>query len=163
MMKTAVRTGVSFGLTSGIITSLGLVVGLYTGTQSKSVVVGGILTIAIADSLSDALGIHISQESQNRFSTREIWESTVSTFMTKIFISMTFLLPILLLPNTSAISVSVSWGLFLLVVLNLYLAKVQQVRPWMMIVEHVFIAMLVIGMAYLVGTWIEAELIKASS
>lgn len=37
-------------------------IGLMAGTHSKLAVLGGILTIAIADAMSDALGIHISQE-----------------------------------------------------------------------------------------------------
>jgi len=52
-MKRSFRIGFSFGLTSGIITTLGLMVGLYSSTNSQLVVIGGILTIAIADSLSD--------------------------------------------------------------------------------------------------------------
>ncbi|MBW2265656.1 MAG: hypothetical protein JRF28_05735, partial [Deltaproteobacteria bacterium] len=56
-MKHALKTGLSFGLTSGTITTLGLMVGLHSGTHSKLVVLGGILTIAIADAFSDALGI----------------------------------------------------------------------------------------------------------
>ena len=54
----------SFGLTSGIITTLGLIVGLHSGTHSKLAVIGGILTIAMADAFSDALGIHVSEESE---------------------------------------------------------------------------------------------------
>ena len=64
-MKPSYRTGLSFGLTSGIITTLGLIVGLNGSTHSKFAVIGGILTIAIADAFSDALGIHVSQESQD--------------------------------------------------------------------------------------------------
>jgi hypothetical protein len=51
------------GLTSGIITALGLIAGLYLFTGSRSVVLGGILTISIADLFSDVLGIHIAEES----------------------------------------------------------------------------------------------------
>ena len=65
-MNHSIKTGFSFGLTSGIITTLGLIVGLNSGTGSKLVVLGGILTIAIADAFSDALGIHISEESENK-------------------------------------------------------------------------------------------------
>ena len=57
----SVTVGLSFGLTSGIITTLGLMVGLYSGTHSRLAVLGGILTIAIADSFSDALGYVIGQ------------------------------------------------------------------------------------------------------
>ena len=62
--KHSLEVGLSFGITSGIITTLGLMVGLHSGTHSKVTVIGGILTIAIADSFSDALGIHISEESE---------------------------------------------------------------------------------------------------
>jgi len=76
-MGHSLKTGFSFGLTSGIITTLGLMVGLHSGTHSKLAVTGGILTIAIADAFSDALGIHISEESKNKRITKEIWQTTV--------------------------------------------------------------------------------------
>ena len=65
-MIESIKTGITFGITSGAITTLGLMIGLYSGTNSRGVVIGGILTIAIADSLSDALGIHISEEAHHR-------------------------------------------------------------------------------------------------
>ena len=58
-MKTFVMKGLGYGLTSGIITTLGMMVGLNAGTHSKVAVLGGIFIIAIGDSLSDALGMHI--------------------------------------------------------------------------------------------------------
>ncbi|MBH0196170.1 MAG: hypothetical protein HP494_11385, partial [Nitrospira sp.] len=69
-MKASWKTGLSFGLTSGVITTLGLMVGLHSGTHSRAIVIGGILTIAIADAMSDALGIHVSEESNNSGPTR---------------------------------------------------------------------------------------------
>ena len=53
MMKHSLKTGLSFGLTSEIITTLGLMVGLNSSTHSDLVVIGGILTIAIADGFLD--------------------------------------------------------------------------------------------------------------
>ncbi len=49
------RTGVFFGATSGVITTVGLIAGLYAGTESVVAVLGGILVIAVADAMSDAL------------------------------------------------------------------------------------------------------------
>ena len=86
-MRHSLKVGLCFGLTSGIITTLGLMMGLYSGTNSKLVVIGGILVIAIADSFSDALGIHMSEESENKHTTREVWESTISTFTSDIILS----------------------------------------------------------------------------
>ncbi len=49
------RTGVFFGATSGVITTVGLIAGLYAGTESVVAVLGGILVIAVAHAMSDAL------------------------------------------------------------------------------------------------------------
>jgi len=113
-MKHSLKIGFSFGLTSGIITTLGLMVGLSSGTHSKLVVIGGVLTIAIADAFSDALGIHISEESENKHTTKEIWESTIATFLSKFAFAMTFVIPVLLFLLTTAIYVSIVWGFTLL-------------------------------------------------
>lgn len=109
-MKHSVKTGFSFGLTSGIITTLGLMVGLHSGTHSQLAIIGGILTIAIADAFSDALGIHISEESRNAHRPTEIWEATLATFATKFIVALSFVVPVLLLPLTTAIVVSILWG-----------------------------------------------------
>ena len=106
-MKTSFKTGLSFGLTSGVITTLGLMVGLHSGTHSRTVVIGGIVTIAVADALSDALGIHVSEESKNSGPTRQIWEATVATFVAKFVIAMTFVVPVLTCPLDQAIVISV--------------------------------------------------------
>jgi len=127
-MKHSLKTGFSFGLTSGIITTLGLIVGLHSGTHSKVVIIGGILIIAIADAFSDALGIHISEESEGRHTAKEIWESTFFTFGAKFVFAMTFVIPVLLLPLTAAIIVSVAWGLSLLGIFSFYIAREQRVK-----------------------------------
>ncbi len=153
-MKHSLQVGFSFGLTSGIITTLGLIVGLNSGTHSRSVVIGGILIIAIADALSDAMGIHISEESENKHSEREIWESTISTFLSKFVFSGTFIIPILLFQLSVAIFVCVIWGLCLLTVFSLYLAKRQGAKPYRIILEHLAIAVFVIIVTHYIGDWI---------
>ncbi|MEW5767538.1 MAG: VIT1/CCC1 transporter family protein [bacterium] len=153
-MKHSLKTGFSFGLTSGIITTLGLIVGLHSGTHSKAVIIGGILTIAIADAFSDALGIHISEEFENKHTAQEIWASTISTFATKFIFAMTFIIPVLLLPLAPAIMVSIAWGLSLLGIFSFYMAKGQKIPPWIVIMEHLLIAVVVIGITHYVGDWI---------
>lgn len=118
MIKHSLKTGVSFGLTSGIITTLGLIVGLHSCTHSKMVIIGGILIIAVADAFSDALGIHISEESEARHSQRGVWQSTIFTFLAKFIFALTFVVPILLFSLSVAIIVSIVWGLSLLSVFS---------------------------------------------
>ena len=153
-MKDSLRTGISFGLSSAIITTLGLMVGLHSGTHSKVVVLGGILAIAIADAFSDALGIHISEESENTHTTRQIWSSTLVTFLTKFIFAMTFVVPVLLFSLGIAIIVSLVWGLSLLTALSYIMAKAQEKPPGKIIAEHLLIAVTVIVITHWVGDWI---------
>lgn len=155
MMKTSFKTGLSFGLTSGVITTLGLMMGLHSGTHSRTVVIGGIVTIAIADAMSDALGIHVSEESKNSGPSRQIWEATVATFVAKFVIAMTFVAPVMTRPLDQAIVISLIWGLFLLAVLSYFVAQAQAIHPWKVIGEHLLIALCVVVITYVVGDWVQ--------
>jgi VIT1/CCC1 family predicted Fe2+/Mn2+ transporter len=153
-MKHSLKVGFSFGLTSGIITTLGLMVGLYSSTQSYLVVIGGILTIAIADALSDAMGIHISEESEAKHTRREIWESTLSTFLSKFIFALTFIAPVLLFELSTAIIIGVVWGLLLIALFSFTVARGERARPWKVISEHIVIAIAVVIITYYVGLWV---------
>lgn len=147
-------TGVSFGLTSAVITTLGLMVGLHSGTHDKIVVLSGILTIAIADAFSDALGIHVSEEAENVHTHLEVWLTTAATFFSKFFFALTFAVPVLFLSLTTALIVSLCWGMTILAVLSFFMARRQGEPPWKVVGEHLAIAFLVIAITHFVGVWI---------
>jgi vacuolar iron transporter family protein len=153
-MNHSVKKGLSFGLTSGVITTLGLLVGLSSGTGSKIVIIGGIMVIAIADAMSDALGIHISEEAENDHTHREVWQSTIATFVSKFIIALTFLMPIILLELNLAVIINIVWGLLLIAIISYYLAKQQKVEPWPIILEHVLITVAVVVITYYIGSWV---------
>ncbi|MBN2065521.1 MAG: hypothetical protein JW771_01770 [Candidatus Thermoplasmatota archaeon] len=155
-MKHSVKVGFSFGVTSGVITTLGLMVGLSAGTHLKPAVIGGVVTIAIADSLSDALGIHVSEEAENKHTTKEVWESTLSTFFCKFAIASSFIIPILFLELDLAILANIVWGLSVLCVFSYSIAKEQGARTWSVVAEHFIIAVIVIIAAHYAGLAIEA-------
>ena len=159
MLQESIKKGLSFGLTSSIITTLGLMVGLHSGTHSQIVVLGAILTIAVADSLSDALGVHISEESENTHSEKQIWEATLSTLFAKFAFAITFALPVLLLPLEEAIMVSVVWGFSLLAVVSYVIAREQKKSAWKVVGEHLGIAVAVIIIAHYLGIWIAATFV----
>lgn len=158
-MKYAFKIGFGFGLTSGIITTLGLLVGLDSSTHSKLVVIGGILTIAIADAFSDALGIHISEEAGLKSTVKEIWQSTFATFFSKLVFALTFVVPILLFELEMAVKISILWGLFLISIFSYYVAKSENEEPWKVIGEHLLISILVIVLTYAIGSWIGSTFI----
>jgi VIT1/CCC1 family predicted Fe2+/Mn2+ transporter len=154
MMDVSAIKGVSFGLTSGIITTLGMIVGLDSGTHSKAVVIGGILTIAIADAFSDALGMHISEESAGDNGDIDVWLSTVSTFLSKLFFALTFLIPVIFLELELSVIISVIWGLLVLTSISIWIAKDSHKRPVMVVVEHLLITLVVIVLTHLVGDFV---------
>lgn len=153
-MKHSIAKGLSFGLTSGIITTLGLIVGLHSSTGSGKVVIGGILVIAIADAMSDALGIHISEESSRNRTEKEIWAATISTFLAKMIFSSLFIIPFFLFELMTAIWVSVIVGIILIAIFSYFLAKRRKVKPTGVIFEHVFIAIVVMVLTHWIGDWV---------
>lgn len=156
MKNGSLKKGLGFGLTSGIITTIGLMVGLYSGTDSKLAVIGGILTIAIADSFSDSLGIHVSEEFEAKKSVKEIWEATVSTFFFKFFFSSIFIIPVLIFELLFAITISVIFGLLVIGSFSYKFAKKQKGDPWKAVAEHMIVTVLVIIITYYVGAWISS-------
>ncbi len=153
-MKGSLKTGVTFGVTSGVITTLGLMVGLHSGTHSQLAVLGGIVTIAVADAFSDALGIHLAEESKNGGSAMEVWEATLATFAAKCLIALTFVVPVLFVELDAAIGVSVAWGLSLLAALSFLLARAQRIPAWQVVGEHLAIGICVIALTHYLGDWI---------
>ncbi len=157
-MKKSYKAGISFGLVSGVLTTLGLLIGLGVSTQSKVTVIGGILTIAIADALSDSFGVHLSQESSGENTTKQVWEATFATFLSKFLFALTFLIPISFLSIKSALVVSVIWGLILISALSILISnneKGSKEGKLSVLSEHLSLFLVVVVMSYLVGFLIE--------
>jgi len=153
-MKNFLKVGMGFGLSSATITTLGLMIGLDSSTGSRLAVIGGILTIAIADSFSDALGVHIAKEAEGNFSPKEVWQATVATFSFKAVFACTFLIPVLLLPIDYALWAAIAWGAMILFFQSYKLARDSQAKAWPIISEHLSIAALVMIITHYLGLMI---------
>jgi vacuolar iron transporter family protein len=154
----SLAVGISFGVTSGIITTIGLLVGLSAGTNSRTAVLAGILTIAVADSLSDALGIHISEENEGVHTPREIWGATAATFASKLIMALTFVIPVLLFPLDTAVIMAIVWGAVSLTMLSIDMGRRQGIDPRPIVLEHLGVATLVVVAAHLLGLAVAALL-----
>lgn len=146
--------GLGFGLASGVITTLGLLIGLFASTYSKGVMLAGILTIAIADAFSDAAGIHISEESKGEHSEKEIWASTLFTFIFKFIVAISFFFIVFLSPITLGVILSIIWGFLLVGAFSYFIAKKNKGRPIMAVLEHSLIMVFVVFITYFLGKWI---------
>ena len=148
------RTGLFFGATSGVITTLGLITGLNAGTHSVTAVLGGIFVIAVADAMSDALGIHLAEEANPNATTQHMWSATISTFLNKFIFAISFAVPLLLLPLNQAVIASLLWGMLVIIVLSYFLARAQKASPVLIVAEHLGIATLVVVLSHLIGEWV---------
>jgi len=147
------KKGLAFGLTSGIITTLGLMVGLGSSTSSRLAVMGGIITIALADALSDAAGVHVSEEAEEEHTPKEIWECTLLTFLSKFIFAISFIFPLLFLPLQTAVWINVIYGFILVIFFNLYFWRSFEER-YKITLEHFLIAIVVIVVSYYLGEWV---------
>ena len=157
--KSSLNVGIGFGIASGVITTLGLMIGIYASTLSRGHVLGAIFTIAIADAFSDAVGIHFSKETEG-CGTREIWYSTIVTFISKFLVSISFIFPILILTLKIGIIINIVWSYFIVTVFSYYIARKRREKPLHAISEHFLIMTVVIICTYYVGKWIDIIFIK---
>jgi VIT1/CCC1 family predicted Fe2+/Mn2+ transporter len=159
-MNKAIWKGISYGMVSGVITTLGLFVGLISGSGSKGVVLAGLFTIAFADSLSDALGMHVSEEAEGIHTKKEIWEATIAVAISKLLLSLTFVLPVLIFNLYFAAMVNLLWGVILVSALSFYIAKDNGEKGYKVITEHLLIAILVVIASYFIGEAVNYLILK---
>jgi VIT1/CCC1 family predicted Fe2+/Mn2+ transporter len=146
-------TRFSFGATSAIITCLALIIGLAKSPNPRFAIIGSLLVIAIADNISDSLGIHIYQESDLKKS-EVVRTATLFNFFTRFGVILVFILLVLLLPLLYASILSIIWGMSLLILLTYYIAREQNTNPYKAIIGHVAIAVVVIIISNYVSEWI---------
>ena len=153
-MSLSIKKGVSFGLTSGVITTLGMIVGVNASTSSRLAVIAAIVAIAIADAFSDAVAMHVSEESEGAHTRKDVWEATMATFMTKFLFALTFVIPIWFLALDIAVLVDIIWGLLIMTVFNIFLARSQEERVLRVVLEHLTIAIVVVLITYITGSFL---------
>ena len=145
----------SFGGPAAIVTSTGLIVGLHTATVARSAIAGSLLIFALADNLTDSLGVHIYQESE-RPAEREAFRTTVANYLTRLLLALSFIALVLVVPSPGLIYVSVLWGLSLLSGLSYLVARARGVSPLCEIAKHCAVALAVIFLSKAIGMGIRA-------
>ena len=81
------------------------------------------------------------------------------TFVTKFVFSISFAVPLLLLPLSTAVIVSVAWGMLVITVLSYLLARSQKEPPLAIVAEHLGIAILVVVLSHSIGVWVAATFV----
>ncbi|MGD0805119.1 MAG: hypothetical protein ABSA11_13725 [Candidatus Bathyarchaeia archaeon] len=146
-------TKISFGVTSAIVTSLAFIVSLSGNTEPRMPIIGSLLVFAIADNISDSLGIHIFQESDLK-KTGIVNTSTVSNFVTRFLLILSFIAVVYLIPIQLAVIISVVWGISVLMALTYFIAIERETKPVPAMLQHLAIAALVVVASLLLRSWI---------
>ncbi|MFX1298889.1 MAG: hypothetical protein ACFFD2_29020 [Promethearchaeota archaeon] len=120
------------GFASGIIVTLGIMMGLMAGTQEQIAVISGISVVALVEGFSDSFGEYLSQRTEKKFTIKTVWKEAILTFGAKFIIVFQFVFPFLLVPHIlsliEATKFCIFYGIFVLSILGGYIARQQEKR-----------------------------------
>jgi len=142
--------GATFGIMDGIITILGVMWGLSV-THDKFILIIGILTAGLADSFANAAGMHVSQETEVIHKRKEVWKSTVFSFISTFLVAIILTSPLFFLSVKNAITVSALIAVILLVNLGYFVAEVRHKKPINLILEYTVMGIVVSAVCYGLG------------
>jgi len=144
---------VSFGAVSAIVTSIGLIIGLGTVGISTPTIIAGLLIVGLADNLTDSLSIHVYQESE-KLEQQAAFEATISNFVTRLLISISFVIVVLVFSSSTAVFVSLAWGIALLTGVTWLVAKSRGANVTTEVLKHLAVAAVVIVASRAIGVLI---------
>ncbi len=140
------------GLSAGIIVTLGIMVGLMSGTQAAEAVLSGIVVVAIVESASDAFGEYLGHRTDKSYSTAQVWKTALKAFMAKLLIIVQFVFPFIFLPLEEAVKFSIFYGLYILSIVSGYVARQTDSRKVIRtILLYDIVAILLMVITYYIG------------
>jgi VIT1/CCC1 family predicted Fe2+/Mn2+ transporter len=149
---------ISFGGTAGIVTSMALIAGLDAARAGRTSMVSALLIAAVADNITDSLSVHMYQESE-RLEQKEAFIGTLSNFVTRLLLCLSFVLIVVLLPEHITAIWGLVWGTSLLVALTCMLARYRGVSAMSEVGKHLAVALAIILVSQRIGHWIAVHVI----
>lgn len=139
------------GSSAAIITNIGLIVGLGSARAVKGAILGGLLTIALADNISDSLGIRLYKESEG-YGERMSRLATLLNFLSRLVVSFTFIVIVYLFPIQQATIVAIVWALLLLTIVSYLITKEHGRNSLLGVIKRVVVAVIVIALSLFAGS-----------
>ena len=148
--------GFYFGIISGTITVLGLIVGLRAGTMSKKAIISGILAISISDTLADGFGLYTSKKAEKiKDKSDGPLKSGITVIITKFLIANSFLLPVLLIKDINlGIVISMIWGCILISISTTYLSILRKEKKIINISKNLILTIFIVFITHYSGSQI---------
>lgn len=130
--------GTIFGTYSGIITGLGLMLGMYGGDLKKKAYIVGLISIALSDSFSDAFGMYNATG-------HSITESFY-TFLGKFIYPLLMIIPFLLFTIKNAVMINIIIGSIVIAIISYkLLGDIKEV------IRNLVLTWIVISLVYYAG------------
>ena len=143
--------GLTFGIMDGVITCLGVIMGL-SAAGSKVFLLLAVLSVGLADAMADAAAFHVGQETEKNHKKKEVRKATVLTFIGVFGGFLLLGIPILFLELFQAILVSGVAGMAILAVLGYWVAALNpDHHRGRLMWEYVAMGLFVAIVSFLVG------------
>jgi hypothetical protein len=110
----------------------------------------GLLIVGLADNLTDSLSIHIYQESEKR-DARAAFQATLDNFVTRLVISLSFVMLVLAFSSVNTVLASLAWGSALLTGLTWFVARSRGANVTTEVLKHLAVAAVVIAVSHAIG------------
>ncbi len=158
-MNSSLRQGMFFGANSGIITTVGLITGLVQTKISKNYLIISIISLAIADSISEAYGMYISKKAEDtEDDSQNPFFALIGLLIMKFFIVISFLIPFAFsdsLKYYKNLYWIVGWSLFLISLVDYNISELRDEPLLSYLIPHTIILFLVIYLTQMFGRLIE--------
>lgn len=154
--------GVAFGTMDGLITILGVVIGIATATGNSTLVILSGIVVGVANSIGNCFGFYASElaeraehiyEKQHISSMAEIRRSTVLAFVTSLASMSILIVPFALVGSLNyAMIVSLSVAMAMLFGLGVSVGKLSREGPLRFGVRYVLLGLTGAALSFVVGT-----------
>lgn len=143
--------GLTFGIMDGVITCLGVIMGL-SAAGSKFFLLLAVLSVGLADAMADAAAFHVGQETEKYHKKKEVRKATVFTFVGVFGGFLILGIPVMFFELGQAILVSGVMGMAILFLLGYWVATLNpDHHKGRLMWEYVAMGLFVAIVSYLVG------------
>ena len=152
--------GVAFGTMDGLITILGVVIGIASATQSSGAVIISGLVAGLANAFGNSFGFYASelaeraehiQENQHVSSMTETRRSTLLAFAHSLASTLVVVAPFVIFALMYAMIASLILALALLFALGAVVGKLSHASPWKFGFRYVLLGLAGATLSFMVG------------
>lgn len=159
--------GVAFGTVDGLITILGVVIGIASATQSSGLVVISGFVAGLANAFGNSFGFYASElaeraehirENQHVSSMVETQRSTLLAFASSVGSTIVIVAPFVVFDLMHAMAASLFLASALLFVLGAVVGKFSHASPWRFGIRYVLLGLAGAVLSFIIGDVVRSVL-----